>query len=112
MKLVTNNISKKELETIAEKMFGKLVKAVVDIETEVMAIDADMHADEEQFLLEKGSKQVNLWGINLHPKEKGAKFIEFDSMINLRPRFDNHSRGVDNPIIKEKIIKIVNKLVE
>ena len=112
MKLITSKISKKELEAIAEKMFGKLVKAVVDIEKEIMAIDADMHADEEQFLLKKGSKQTDLWGISLHPLEKAERFIEFDSMINIRPQMDNHSRSVDNPVIKEKIIKIVNSLVE
>lgn len=93
-------------------MFGGLVKAVVDIKKEVMVIDASMHADEEKYLLELGSKQDDLWGINLCPDAINDKFIEFDSMINIRPRLNNFSRSVENNEIKEKIISIVNKLIK
>jgi hypothetical protein len=96
---------------MSEKMFGKLVKAVVDIEREIMVVDAEVHADEEQFLLEDGSRQENLWGINIHPDKTGEYFIEFDSMINLRPSWGNSSRSVENPLIRKKIITIVNRLV-
>lgn len=94
-------------------MFGNLVKGVVDIEKKIMVVDAEMHADEEAELLEKGSKQADLWGINLYPEyyEKD-NFIEFDSMINIRPRQNNRSRGVDDSEIRAKIITIVNQLVE
>jgi len=63
-------------------------------------------------LLEKGSRQESLWGINLYPELKGADFIKFDSMINLRPSVKNMTRGIDDPKIREKIIKIVNKLMK
>jgi len=92
-------------------MFGGLVKAVVDIKKEEMVVDADMHADEEKYLLDKGSKQDDLWGINLYPEIEGDNFIEFDSIINIRPRLNNFSRGVVDKKIRSKIIKIVNKLV-
>ncbi|MBU2595428.1 hypothetical protein KJ713_01175 [Patescibacteria group bacterium] len=97
---------------MAETTYENLVKAVVDIKKEVMAVDAELHADEEQRLLEEGSSQKNLWGINLYPGKKGNDFIEFDSMINLRPWQNNRSRGVDDPKIQEEIIKIVNKLIK
>jgi len=77
-----------------------------------MIVDAQMHADEEDFLLEDGSEQGNLWGINIRPYETSEKFIEFDSMINMRPGWGNNSRGVDDPKMRERIIKIVNKLVQ
>jgi len=77
-----------------------------------MAVDAELHADEEKLLLENGSKQTDLWGINIYPHEEGEKFIEFDSMINLRPYQNNRTRGVKDPKIIEKIVKVVNKLVE
>lgn len=96
---------------MAGKLFGNLVKAVVDVEKEIMAVDAELHADEEQVLLEKGSEQKNLWGINIYPELKDENWIEFDSMINLRPSQENRSRGVDNEEIRKRIIKIVNKLV-
>lgn len=97
---------------MSQKMFGNLVKAVVDIEKEIMAVDADLHADAESLLLEKGSEQNYLWGINLYPEMTGDDFVEFDSMINLRPSQGNRSRGVDDENIRKKIIDIVNKLVE
>lgn len=39
-------------------------------------------------------------------------FIEFDSMINLRPAEGNRTRGIDNPEIRKKIIEIIDKLVK
>ncbi len=112
MKLVKTQIQLNELEAMASKSMFNLVKVVVDIDKEIMVVDAEMHADEEQYLLALGSKQRNLWGINLYPKKYGSKeFIEFDSMINLRPNENNLSRGIDNEIIKKKIETIVKKLV-
>lgn len=93
-------------------MFGGLVKAVVDIEKEVMVIEGEMHADEEKYLLDRGSKQDNLWGINFYPDLRGLDFIEFDSVINLRPRLNNFSRGIEDEKIRQKIISIVNKLIK
>jgi len=112
MKIVKDKISIKDLEDIAAKSFGDLVKAVVDVEREIMVIDGELHSDEEALLLENGSKQQNLWGINLYPEIETDEWIEFDSIINLRPSMGNKTRGVDNPEIREKIVKIVNKLVE
>ena len=113
MKIVKDKIELSELEEMAKKMFGNLVKAVVDIEKEIMAVDAEMHSDEEQELIAQGSKQNNLWGINLYPEFFGQNdFVEFDSMINLRPSQNNRSRGVDDPKIRKIIIKIVNDLVQ
>jgi len=106
-----NPISKAKLKKIAQNSFGNLVKAVVDIEKEMMAICGELHADEEALLLEQNSKQENLWGINLYPELKDKDFIEFDSLINLRPSGGNRSRGVDNPKIRKKIMEILEKLV-
>jgi hypothetical protein len=112
MKIVENTITVEELKQMAEKMFGSLVKAVVDIEKKIMAVDADLHADEEAALLENGSEQKDLWGINIYPEMTEEDFIEFDSMINLRPSQENRSRGVDDPEIRKKIIEIVNGIIK
>ncbi len=114
MKTITekDKISIPELKLMSEKMFGGLVKAVVDIEQKIMVVDAGLHADQEYILLEEGSKQEHLWGINIFPDQFGNnEFIVFDSMINLRPGFGNRSRGVDNPKIQMVIREIVHKLV-
>ena len=112
MQIIKKSITPDKLNELAQQRFGNLVKVVVDIEKEIMAVDGELHADEEALLLEKGSKQENLWGINLYPELKGTDFIEFDSMINLRPSVKNMTRGIDDPKIRTKIIEIVNKLME
>jgi hypothetical protein len=76
-----------------------------------MAVDAELHADLEAFLLQNGSGQNDLWGINIYPKLHKDDFIEYDSMINLRPSQENRSRGVENIETRKAIFHIVNKLV-
>lgn len=112
MKLVDKKISFEELEKMAKSKFGDLVKAVVDVEKEIVVVDGELHSDEEALLLSKGSRQENLWGINLYPELEGRDFIEFDSMINVKPSFGNSSRRVNAPKVRKKITEIVEKLVE
>ena len=87
--------------------FGHMVRAVVDVEKKVVAVNAELHSDLEALLLERGSKQKNLWGINIYPDIKGDGFIEFDSMINMRPSQNNRSRGIEDKDISKRIIEIV-----
>jgi len=112
MKLINSKISKKELTEIAKERFGDMVKAVVDIELGIMVTGGELHADEEAMLLERGSKQENLWGINIYIDKPANERTEFDSMINIRPRQNNRSRDILDKSIREKIIVIVNNLVE
>lgn len=112
IKVIKNPITKKELGEIAKEMFGNLVKAVVDVEHEIMAIGGEFHSEEQAILIEhEGSKNEHTWGINLYPAAPKENFIEFDSMVNLKPAFGNRSRGVGNKEIEEKIRAIVIKLI-
>lgn len=112
MRFVDNKISKNELVQLAKARFGDLVKAVVDIRLGTMVLGGDLHADEEAMLLERGSQQEDLWGINIYVDKPLSERIEFDSMINLRPSQNNRSRDVLDPLIREKIVALVNNLVE
>lgn len=96
---------------MATERFGDMVKGVVDLRRGILLLDADMHADQEAELLEEGSAQEDLWGINLYPDVMDADWLEFDSMINLRPSFGNRSRGVDDPATREAIRSLVEKVV-
>lgn len=96
---------------MAAVIFGDLIKAVVDVDQSILAVNAELHSDLEAFLLQNGSFQKNLWGINLYPDLQGEDFIEFDSMINMRPSQNNRSRGVEDKKTREKIIQIVNRWV-
>lgn len=111
MRTITDSITRGELQEIAVATFGNLVKAVVDVERELISIDADMHSDLEALLLQGGSKQEHLWGINLYPELHGEEFIEFDSMINVRPTYGNRSRGVEDETLRQRIITVVTKRV-
>jgi hypothetical protein len=101
-----------ELRSLAAHRFGDLVKAVVDIRREVMLLDADLHADQEAELLADGSSQTDLWGINLYPEMSAPEWLEFDSMINLRPSFGNRSRGVDEASTRTRIQALVDRMVK
>ncbi len=111
IQIVEKSLSRAELETIAKQRFGDFVKAVVDTKKEIMAVGGELHADAEALLIEHGSHQNDLWGINLYPGKTGDEFVEYDSMINIRPSQGNRSRGVDDPAVREKILAIVAKLI-
>jgi hypothetical protein len=100
-----------ELRRMLATRFNDLVKGVVDLRRGVMLVDADMHADEEAALLAEGSAQADLWGINLYPDLPEAEWLEFDSMINLRPSFGNRSRGVDDEATRAAIGDLILRLV-
>jgi hypothetical protein len=112
MRLIDSPISAGDLKVMAEGRFGNLVKAVVDVERKIMALDGELHSDEEALLLENGSRQENLWGINIYPELEGPERIEFDSVINIRPSQGNRSRGVDDPVNRERIAQVVSELVK
>ena len=112
MEIVKDKISISILEEMAEKMFGSLVKAMVDIEKEIMAVDAPMHADLLELLIEKeNSEPKNLWGINIYPAKIGDDFVEFDSIMNLKPDLGNRTRGVEDESVRKKIIEVMKKHV-
>ena len=112
MKIVTDTITIDEIKKMAAGMFGDMVKAVVDVERGIIALDAELHSDLEALLLDNGSKQKNLWGINIYPDQAKDEFVEFDSMINLRPSQGNKSRGVEDEALRSKIIEVVTKKVK
>ena len=110
-RIIKDSIPKAELAEIAKEQFGDLIKAVVDVEQGIMAIGGELHADEEAALLEQGSRQEDLWGINFYPNKQEEEWLEFDSMINVKPSQDNRSRGVENNETREKIKQVIKKLV-
>ncbi|MFA5311588.1 MAG: DUF5674 family protein [Candidatus Omnitrophota bacterium] len=112
MKIINEALKLNELKQMAEATFGDLVKAVVDVEREVIAVDAELHSDLEALLLENGSKQKNLWGVNFYPEMQGGDFVGFDSMINMRPSQGNRSRGIEDEETRKKIIAIVAKRIK
>ena len=110
--LVDKRVTREQIKAAAWPYYEEVVKAVVDVERRVMAIGGEMHADEERFLLDHGSRQSDLWGINIFTELEGLEMIEFDSLINIRPGMGNRTRNVEDPAIRERIIEIVNSFVQ
>lgn len=112
LQIVRERFPRSRLVAIAEEQFGDMVKAVVDVGRGVMAIGGELHSDEEAALLDDGSRQQDLWGINLYPSESGEGWIEYDSMINVRPSQGNRSRDVEDQTLRNRIRHLVDSLVE
>jgi hypothetical protein len=110
--LIDGPISRQRLKQIAQEQFGDVVKGVVDIKKGIMAIGGELHADEEAFLLERNSKQQDLWGINLYPDLTLPEMVEFDSLINIRPSQNNRSRDVEDAVVRDEILRAVANLVQ
>ena len=111
MEIIDKSVKRQYIADMQDNFFGDMVKGVVDIEKCLLAVDAELHADLERILLENGSQQFDLWGINLYPELDDEDFLEFDSMINIRPSQDNPSRDVLNPETRERIKSVINKLI-
>ena len=111
LRVVREAIPRSELAALAMEQFGDMVKAVIDVERGILAIGGELHSDEEALLLDDGSRQTDLWGINLYPQESGDDFVEFDSMINVRPSQGNRSRTVEDAHLQARIRAAVSALV-
>lgn len=68
-----------EIKNMSPHYFDDMVKGVVDVKQEIIALNADMHVDLEQMLLDSGSCQDDLIGFNIY-YEDGE--VELDSNIN------------------------------
>ena len=111
MLILQKKLDRDGLKLLAGHYFTDMIKGVVDIEKGLLALDAELHADLEEMLLECGSEQNALWGINLYPEFTGEDFVEFDSLINIRPKQNNRTRGVEDAAIRDRILLIVEKWV-
>ncbi len=113
MEILTQKINRDELNSLDSGYFDDMIKAVVDIENEIIAVDAELHADLEGLLLDEGSAQADLWGINfITDEDEIDEFVEFDSLINIRPKQDNRSRYVEDESVRNRILEVVEKWIE
>lgn len=109
--ILEKQITIEQLTLIASNLYGDMVKAVADIRCGSIAIDGELHSDLERELLESGSNQEDLWGFNLYPGMDDEDYIEFDSLINIRPRQNNMSRNVESEDVRSKISELVERFI-
>ena len=111
IKVIKDSLTKKALCNLAAEGYGEMIKAVVDLERQLLAVGGELHADAETLLLDEGSEQSHLWGINIYPAKTEAERIEFTSFINIRPRGGNRSLEIKDEILRRKIREIVSKRI-
>ena len=111
IEIVRTLVTRTALVSAAASQFGDMIKAVVDVRRRIMAIGGELHSDEEAVLLEDGSGQADLWGINIYPAQMDEEWIEYDSMINVRPSQGNRSRSVEDEGLRRTIRQIVQGIV-
>jgi len=112
IKIVKQKISKSEITKLAQETYGEMVKGVVDLKQNIMALGGELHADCEAVLLEEGSRQTDLWGFNIYPAKNSDERIEFTSLINIRPAQGNRSIEIQDTNLRKQIQVVVDKLVE
>lgn len=105
--VIKKRATKEETEKMGEDLMG-FIKVVVDVERGILAGGGQRHVEGEQKLLERGSKQQNLWGGGFDTE---TKEIDYNSMINLRPSQDNPSRDILSSEIRKAFDKIVQDLL-
>jgi len=101
-----------EIKKLAEESYGDMAKAVVDLRREIIIVGGEFHADAEAILLSDGSRQEDLWGINFYPKKTGEEFIEYNSLINIRPKAGNRGVNIEIQEIRAKIKALIDKKIE
>ena len=109
--VVKKQLTIPELQAMAAETFGDMVKAVADISTGAVAFSNSMHSDAEKLLLEQGSAQENLWGFNIYPDNPEESMLEFQSLINIRPRQNNRTLEIQDTAVQEKVKSIVKKII-
>ena len=109
IKVFKKKISDAELRDVAQKTFGHMVKGVVDTQQKIIALGGELHADAEEILLAQGSRQEDLWGLNIYPDKSLQDRLEYTSLINIRPRQGNHGREIQNVSLRQEIKKIIDE---
>ena len=99
-------LSTAEIKRLADEEFGDMVKFVIDLDRRVICVGGGFHSDEEEILLDKGSKQQNLWGANYYPDRPLGNKLVFTSQINIRPRDGNTKQDIQSADLREKVSEL------
>lgn len=109
--ILTRRIGGPELRRLLQEGFGEMVKFVADLEPGVVAAGGELRADQEQALLEDGSRSEDLWGGNCYPGRGRERCIEFTSFINVRPARGNRGTEIEDSGVRDRARSLVHRLI-
>ena len=111
IRIIREPISIDEVEAIAQEFYRTMVKGVVDIEKEIIALGGEYHIDANNRLVEEGSLQPHIWGFNVHLDREGNDWIEYTSLINIRPAAGNRGMLIRDQELQKRVREIVERLI-
>lgn len=109
--ILTDPIDPHDLRTLVDRFFEDMVKYVVDVERGVVAVGGELHSDAEGLLIEDGSRQPDLWGANYYPGRGAGEWIEFTSLINIRPTEGNRSMELEDERLRARVRELTFQLI-
>ena len=112
IKILTEKIKMDEVHKLAESWYGTMIKGTVDVAKRKVALGGDYHIESCEILVKNGSHQNDIWGFNIRFEEKLNGVLEFDSIVNIKPAKNNHTRNIYDEAIKNKCTEIIHSLIE
>lgn len=109
MKIIDKKITEFELRDLAKDFYGEMIKGVVDVKREILAMGGEYHIDANMMLIENNSKQENIWGFNWYFNKTGGEQIEYISLINIRPAQGNKAMEIQDEFLRNKMKSIILK---
>lgn len=111
IKIVKDKISIDELKEIGKEFYIFMIKGAVDIEKEIIAFGGEYHIDANEVLINEGSKQSDIWGFNIIFEKSRDSWIEYISLINIRPQAGNFDMEVQDISVRERMKKSINSKI-
>ena len=112
IKVITKPITRAQAHEIGKEFYDDMVKGVVDIHKEIMGVGGEYYMDANTVLIEHGSVQGSVWGFNVYPQRKREEWIEYTSLINIRPAVENRTMTVEDKAIRDRMKKIIEALIQ
>ena len=112
IKIVEDPIPLEELRELASEFYVSMIKGVVDIEKEVVAFGGEYHMDANRILLENGSQQSDVWGFNVELDRPRDSWIEYVSLINIRPLAGNRDMEVQDKAIRARMRHLIDSKIK
>ena len=111
IKIISKPITRAQALEIGQEFYTEMVKGVVDIKQDLIALGGEYHIDANTVLTQAGSSQPDVWGFNIYPNVIGDDWIEYTSLINIRPAAGNRTMTVEDEAIRKVMKRIIEELI-
>jgi Protein of unknown function (DUF5674) len=86
-------------------VYDEMIKGVVDIKNEKLAMGGEFHAHSEKMLINNGSDSDNCWGFSIYFDNRE---VVYKSQVNIKPQLNNETKEIKDPLIIEQMKKVIH----